>query len=346
MWRPTPEHRFFERVAHLRPGVGGRPEVRLGAVLALAVASGLVVWLALRSNGSQTHAGRAPAHAVSAHELAALPSSVHHAVYWAGPKPGFTYEVTRTHAGLIFIRYLPIGVAVGTKAQYLTIGTYPTKNALAAVRAIATRLRVTPLPLSGGGLAVQDTEHPRSVYFAFPGSDYQVEVFDPSAARARSLALSGQVTPIGSAPGATTSITAPIALASVADLRRLVASVGHAVYWAGRRPGMSYEWTRTNDGRIYIRYLPQGVKAGDPRPYLTVGTYPVPNAAAAVKALSKRTGARAFQVAGGGAAVVDSAHPTSVYLAFSGAAYEIEVFDASAARARRTVASDRIVPVR
>jgi len=346
MWRPSPEHRFFERVAQLRPGVGGRPGVRLGAVVALAVASGLVVWLALRSDGSQTHAGRAPAHAVSARELAALPSSVHHPVYWAGPKPGFTYEVSRTQRGLIFIRYLPIGVAVGAKAQYLTIGTYPTKNALAAVRAIATRLRVTPVPLSGGGLAVQDSEHPRSVYFAFPGSDYQVEVFDPSAARARSLALSGQVTPIGSGPGATTSATPPAALASVADLRRLVASVGHAVYWVGRRPGMSYEWTRTSDGRIYIRYLPQGVKAGDPRPYLTVGTYPVPNAVTAVKGISKRTGARAFQVAGGGVAVVDSTHPTSVYLAFSGAAYEIEVFDASAARARRTVASDRVVPVR
>lgn len=346
MTRPAREHRFFERGAHLRPGTPGRPGVRLGAVVALAVASGLVVWLALRSNGSQTHAGRAPAHAVSAHELAALPSSVHHPVYWAGPKPGFTYEVTRTHAGLIFIRYLPIGVAVDTKAQYLTIGTYPTKNALAAVRAIATRLGVTPLPLSGGGLAVQDTEHPRSVYFAFPGSDYQVEVFDPSAARARSLALSGQVTPIGSGPGRTTSTTAPAALTSVADLRRLVASVGHAVYWAGRRSGMTYEWTRTRDGRIYIRYLPPGVKAGDPGRYLTVGTYPLPNAVAAVRAISKRTGEQAFQVAGGGVAVVDSAHPTSVYLAFSGSDYEIEVFDASAARARRIVVSRGIAPVR
>src|SRR5204862_98607 len=83
--------------------------------------------------------------------------------------------------------------AVGTKHEYLTIGTYPTKNALAAVRAIAKRLRATPLTLSGGGLAVQDTKHPSSVYFAYPGSDYQVEVFDPSPARARSLALSGRV---------------------------------------------------------------------------------------------------------------------------------------------------------
>jgi hypothetical protein len=80
---------------------------------------------------------------------------------------------------------------------------------------------------------------------------------------------------------------------------------------------------------------------------LTVGTYPVPNAGAAVKAISKRTGAQAFHAAGSGVvAVVDSAHPTSVYLAFSGSDYEIEVFDASAARARRVVVSGGIVPLR
>jgi hypothetical protein len=92
--------------------------------------------------------------------------------------------------------------------------------------------------------------------------------------------------------------------------------------------------------------LPQNVKAGDPRRYLTVGTYPLPNAVAAVRAISKRTGEQAFQAAGSGVAVVDSAHPTSVYLAFSGSNYEIEVFDASAARAHRIVVSGGIVPVR
>jgi len=329
-----------------RQRVARRPGIRLGAAVALAVAAGLITWLALRGNGGSTHAVRAPAHAASAHELAALPSNVHHPVYWAGPKPGYTYEVTRTHAGLIFIRYLPTGVAVGTKHEYLTIGTYPTKNALAAVRAIAKRLRATPLTLSGGGLAVQDTKHPSSVYFAYPGSDYQVEVFDPSPARARSLALSGRVTPIGSGSGPSKATTVLAAAASAGDLRRLAASVGHPVYWAGVQPGMTYEQTRTSDGRIYIRYLPAGVKPGDRRPHLTVGTYPLPYAVAAVKAIAKRTSAQTFPVAGTGVGVVDSAHPTSVYLAFPGSDYEIEVFDPSAARARRIVASGRIAPVR
>ena len=34
---------------------------------------------------------------------------------------------------------------------------------------------------------------PRSVYLAYPGSNYEVEVFDPSLARARQLVTSGQI---------------------------------------------------------------------------------------------------------------------------------------------------------
>ena len=323
------------------------PLVRGGAVIALAVAAGVVTWLLVHGHGNSKHVKRAAAQAVSARDLAALPSTVHHPVYWAGPRPHFTYELSRTGDGRIFIRYLPTGVAVGTKQpKYLTIGTYPVKNAKAAVRAIAKRLRVTSVALSGGGVAVQDKDHPTSVYFAYRGSDYQVEVFDPSPAEARRLVVSAQVSPIGSGSGPTKSTTAHAAYATVGDLRRLAASAGHPVYWAGPRPGMTYERTQTSDGRIYVRYLPAGVLAGAPRPYLTIGTYPVPNSIAAINGIAKRTGARTFAVAGGGLAVVDSAHPTSVYLAFTGSNYEIEVFDPSAGRARQIVASGQTVPVR
>src|SRR5207248_2547328 len=159
-----------------------RPEVRLGVVVAVAVAAGLVAWLLVRGGGT-THAHVTAAHAVSAVELAALPSTVHHPVYWAGPQPGTTYEVRVTSAGLVFLRYLPAGVPVGAKQSSLTVGTYPVKDALAAVRGLAKRLHVTPVQMSGGALAVQDTAHRSSVYFASPGSDYQVEVFAPSPAQ-------------------------------------------------------------------------------------------------------------------------------------------------------------------
>ena len=75
----------------------------------------------------------------------------------------------------------------------------------------------------------------------------------------------------------------PVA-ASASDLRELPNSVGHVVYWAGPKASLTYELTRTSRGYVYIRYLPRGVEVGDKRPqFLTVATYPKPDAFASVQ---------------------------------------------------------------
>src|SRR6266480_6015728 len=74
---------------------------------------------------------------------------------------------------------------------------------LAAVRGIAKRQHVTAMRVNPGGAAVQDPKHPTSIHFAYPRSDYQIEVYDPSPARALQLVLSGQITPLESAKGPT-----------------------------------------------------------------------------------------------------------------------------------------------
>jgi hypothetical protein len=43
---------------------------------------------------------------------------------------------------------------------------------------------------------VVPSQNPRSAYIAFPRQDYQVEVYDPSPARALRLATSGRVAPV------------------------------------------------------------------------------------------------------------------------------------------------------
>jgi hypothetical protein len=317
--------------------------VRIGGIIAFAIACGAVVWLVSGSDDSGT---KSSVRAVSAQDLAGLPATVGHPVYWVGPERGFTYELTQTSNGRTFIRYLPAGVSVGTTAPYVTVGTYPLKHALAAVRAIAKRVNASPVTLSGGGVAVQDAQHPTSVYLAYPGSDYQIEVFDPSPTRAKNLVLSGRVSAIASAPGPTQSTSAPPGSATIDQLHALAASVGHPVYWIGPESGTTYERTRTSDGRIYIRYLPSGVKVGDPHPHTTVGTYPYRDALGAVKAIARQTGGYAFTVAGGALAVVYPTHPTSVYLAFPRSNFQIEVYDPSPARARQLVTSGRITPLR
>jgi len=129
--------------------------------------------------------------------LSALAATLGHPIYWLGRKPGVTYELARTDAGAVFIRYLPSGVAPGTKRPYLTVATYPFPGALAAVKRTAARNPTGTIRLSGGGLAVVDAGYPKSIHVAYPGVPYQVEVFDPSPARARAVVSSGKVRALG-----------------------------------------------------------------------------------------------------------------------------------------------------
>jgi hypothetical protein len=134
--------------------------------------------------------------------------------------------------------------------------------------------------------------------------------------------------------------------ASLATLRALPGELGHDVYWAGRRPGLTSELTEVN-GNTFIRYLPQGIPVGDPRPdYLTVGTYPKANSYAQLKRQAQRRGNKSRPAAGGGLAVWSDGRPQSVYLAYPRADLQIEVYDPFAARARRLVTSGVVKPIR
>ena len=96
----------------------------------------------------------------------------------------------------MLVRYLPAGEKVGTKTPYLTIGTYPMKKAFAVTSRVARSSSSVRLPIGHGGVAFYSRSAPTSVYVAYPGYDYQVEVFDPSPAQARSIAA-GRLVPVG-----------------------------------------------------------------------------------------------------------------------------------------------------
>ena len=135
--------------------------------------------------------------AVSESQLKSLASQSSQPVYWAGRKHG-TYELTRTTDGRTYIRYLPSADKVGDRMpNYLTVGTYPTKQAFSALRRAAARDGAVSANVDHGGLLVFNTSAPKSVYFSYPKSGYQVEVYDPSPLQARGLVLSGSIKPIG-----------------------------------------------------------------------------------------------------------------------------------------------------
>jgi hypothetical protein len=130
-------------------------------------------------------------------QLRGLPRSVGHQVYWVGPLPRVTYEVTRFSSGNVLLRYLSPGVAVGASQQnYLTIGSYSVPNAYGQIQRGAKRPGATSTPAPGGGLSVVPPEHPLSTYVAYPGSGVLIEVYAPQSGRSRRVALSQKLQPI------------------------------------------------------------------------------------------------------------------------------------------------------
>jgi hypothetical protein len=172
--------------------------------LLLAAAAGVGVWLLVRDSSPSTSTAAtttttstvAPLGPVAASPATLLTyvKALGRPIYWAGPLPGYTYEFTETSSGNVYVRYLPKRVRVGDKrAAFRVIGTYPYTGALKALQAIA---KGGGTKLSGGGLLVESAGNPKSVHIAYPGIDYEIEIYDPRPGKARALALSGKVTPV------------------------------------------------------------------------------------------------------------------------------------------------------
>ena len=181
------------------PATGfGRPSGRrLAAAVVLVAVVGLVTWLLLGGDGDEPASAGAP-QAAGVEQLRDLSASVGHDVYWAGdPGSGVELELTHQVDGRIYVRYLTGGAEVGDeRSRFTTVGTYPVPAALAALRKEAKQPAAITRELPAGGLAYLDADRPTSVYLAWPGSDYEVEVFDPSPKRALDLVLAGEVAPI------------------------------------------------------------------------------------------------------------------------------------------------------
>lgn len=184
------------------------------AVVLAAVVVGLVIGASLeRTNSSsdstttQAPAPSRPSTATpqtgivtraSTGSLSALSKALGRPVYWSGPRPRFTYELTlASNAQRIYLRYLPAGVPLGSpRPDYLSIGTYTIRGAAAALHARAAEPGGVSLKLPHGGVGYYSTAKPTSVYIAFPGADEQIEVYDPSPAVALRTAESGIVRPV------------------------------------------------------------------------------------------------------------------------------------------------------
>ena len=172
----------------------------------------------------------------------------------------------------------------------------------------------------------------------------------PAAAAAAAAVFAAAIAGCGGGDKTSTQ-TAPAKsvaprLVTQQQLAAYAKTLPHPLYWAGPRQDLSYELTRTKDGSSYVRYLPKGVSAGDPRPiFLTVGTYPRPNAFAIVQQAAKHAPGSALSLAGGGLGVPSPRNAKSIYVSYPKSPVLVEVFSADPAQSRLLVKRQAIVPM-
>ncbi len=134
-------------------------------------------------------------------------------------------------------------------------------------------------------------------------------------------------------------------LLSAAGLAEVSQVIGTPVYWAGPRERYSYEFRRTVDGDVYVRYLPAGAPVGASGEFLVVATYPVLGALPRLRAQAEAAGASTIAGPDGSVALISAKRPRDVYLAFPDVPYEIEIFSPMPAEALALAKSGDIPPV-
>jgi hypothetical protein len=181
--------------------VNGRNNIRAGALVAIVAIAAVLVWSLAGCGGGGGSSAVAPTGTkpveVSQAELSALADKLGQPVYWAGVQPDTKLELTQTKDGRIYVRYLPTNAKIGDpKGKFLTVGTYPFKDAYSSLVALSNEGGSTVEHVGDSGLAVAEQSAPTSVYFAQQDEDFQIEVYDPDAAQALDLVTSGAVQPV------------------------------------------------------------------------------------------------------------------------------------------------------
>ncbi len=171
----------------------GQRRVRLGAVIAIAIAAGFIVWAVIGSGGESSSpalAGEVEATglvALSQGGLTTLATALGRPIYWVGPRGGVRYELQQTQDGTAYVRYLPSGTEAGDQRPLLTVGTYPMSNAYSVTKGNAEAGGSVEIPVGDSAVAFASQSNPTSAYIAFSGSDFQIEVYDPTPGVARGL---------------------------------------------------------------------------------------------------------------------------------------------------------------
>ena len=167
-----------------------------------------------------------------------------------------------------------------------------------------------------------------------------------AAASLALLLVAGLLLVLGGGGGSSSDLPNGPRLVEAGELEEAAESLGHPLYWVGPRGNANLELKVEADGSAFLRYLPAGLEAGDPRlTFLTVGTYPVPDAQAALRRAAEEGGTQVRRLEDGSVVLPNPGSAGSVYLAYPDSDLEIEVYDPEPGRAMRLIRSGAVEPV-
>jgi len=131
------------------------------------------------------------------------------------------------------------------------------------------------------------------------------------------------------------------------DLSDAAERLGHPIYWAGEQPNKKLELAESDRGRVYVRYLDEDAEAGvRSTEYMTVVTYPVANAAAALRlGLAKRPDAELARGKNGAVVLIDPSTPGSIRLAYPGSNQQVELYTPNVRDSIRFATNGTVQPV-
>lgn len=110
-------------------------------------------------------------------------------VYWTGPMKDATYSLNSSTAGQVFLRYIPEGEACDdVRPNFRVIATYEEVDAFATTESAGTTADGVSLLNTDGSIVYFNKNVPTNIYVAYPGINYQIEIYDPDPKEAVSLA--------------------------------------------------------------------------------------------------------------------------------------------------------------
>ena len=126
---------------------------------------------------------------LSEKELRKLVSEQKITAYWAGPISNATYSINTSNAGQVFVRYVLKGQNCDSETkEFRVIATYAVVGAYDTTRVAGGQSNGVSLANADGSVVYFNKDVPTNVYLAYPGIDYQIEIYDPNPKDAVTLA--------------------------------------------------------------------------------------------------------------------------------------------------------------